>query len=81
MARRLGLALAPWEVLGAGRFLTDAEDAARREKVEGAGQGGVRVSHTQDGTWERSEADRRVGRALEKVRVEVGASNIQAGAL
>ena len=81
MARRLGLALAPWEVLGAGRFLTDAEDAARRAKVEGRGEGGVRVSHTQDGTWERSEADRRVGRALEKVRVEVGASNIQAGAL
>ncbi|KAF8900587.1 NADP-dependent oxidoreductase domain-containing protein [Mucidula mucida] len=34
MARNLGLALAPWDVLGGGKFRTDAEDEERRASGE-----------------------------------------------
>lgn len=74
MARELGLALAPWDVLGGGRFRTDAEDQARRETNEKA-----RTAFTQDGKWERTEEERKISHALEKVAKEVGAKSIQAG--
>jgi aryl-alcohol dehydrogenase-like predicted oxidoreductase len=70
----LGLALAPWDVLASGRFRTDAEDKARQESGEKG-----RVSFTQDGKSERTEDERKMSAALEKVAVEVGAKSIQAG--
>ncbi|KAA1474160.1 Aldo/keto reductase [Dentipellis sp. KUC8613] len=76
MARQLGLALAPWDVLGAGRFRTDAEDEARRARGEGE-----RTGHTQDLQWERNEDDCKISAALEKVAGELGAKSIQAVAI
>ncbi|THH07897.1 hypothetical protein EW146_g9172 [Bondarzewia mesenterica] len=76
MARELGIALAPWDVLAGGRYRTDAEDKARRE----TGQTG-RTAFTQDGQWERNEDERKVSLALEKVAAEVGAKTIQAVAI
>lgn len=76
MARDLGLALAPWGVLAAGRYRTDAEDKARHE-AGGTGRSG----HTEDGKWERDDGDVKVSAALERVATEVGAKSIQAGML
>lgn len=67
----LGLALAPWNVLAAGRLRTDAEEARRRETGE---QG--RMS---EGRWERSEDEKKMSHALEKVAKEVGTGHITAG--
>ncbi|KAK0465941.1 arylalcohol dehydrogenase [Desarmillaria tabescens] len=76
MARDLGLALAPWGVLGAGRLRTDAEDQARKENLANE-----RTGFTQDGKSERNEAEIKVSAALEKVANEVGAKSIQAVAI
>ena len=66
------MALAPWNVLAAGQIRTDAEEAARRE----SGEKGRMIFSTD---WERTEDQRRVCAALEKVAAEVGAKAIQAG--
>jgi len=76
MARELGFALAPWDVLASGRFRTDVEDKARQESGEKG-----RTGFTQDGKWDRNEDERKVSVALEKVAGEVGAKSIQAVAI
>lgn len=67
-----GLALAPWDVLAAGKIRTDAEEAARRETGENG-----RVVFNPD--WERTPDERKVCAALEVVAGQVGATSIQAG--
>ncbi|KAI0091508.1 aryl-alcohol dehydrogenase [NADP(+)] [Irpex rosettiformis] len=68
-----GLAIAPWNVLGAGKLRTDAEEERRRQTGEG-GRGG-------SGSWERNETERKMSHALEKVAGEVGAKSITAVAI
>ncbi|KAK0440462.1 NADP-dependent oxidoreductase domain-containing protein [Desarmillaria tabescens] len=76
MARTLGLALAPWDVLGGGKFRTDAEEEERRQSGEkGRAVAGLGIS------WERNEDEKKISRALEKVAGEVGAKNIRSVAL
>ena len=59
------MALAPWGSVGAGKFITDAEEAAK----EASGERG----RARDGVnWKRNERERRVSAALEKVSKELG---------
>ncbi|KAI0074921.1 aryl-alcohol dehydrogenase [Panus rudis PR-1116 ss-1] len=84
MAREEGMALAPWDVLAAGKIRTDAEEQQRRETGEkGAnldrlGESGRTLTNP---NWERTEAQREVCLALEKVAKEIGAKTIQAVAI
>lgn len=71
MARHLGLALAPWDVLAGGKIRTDAEEDARRQTGENG--------RTIRGPWERNEEQKKMAAALEKVAAEIGAKSIQAG--
>ncbi|VDB94288.1 unnamed protein product [Peniophora sp. CBMAI 1063] len=73
MARHLGLALAPWDVLAGGKIRTDAEEEARRQ----TGENGRAVR----GPWERNEQEKKMASALEKVAAEIGAKSIQAVAI
>lgn len=74
MARSLGLALAPFGTLGSGKFRTDEEEERRRVTGEKGrdfrGQG-----------WERTEDEKKICKALEKVAKEVGTKHITAGEL
>ncbi|GLB44427.1 putative aryl-alcohol dehydrogenase [Lyophyllum shimeji] len=74
MARAEGMALAPWNVLAAGKFRTDAEEEARRQ----TGENGRTMLGPQ---WERNEKERKVSAALEKVAAEVGTKHITAVAI
>ncbi|KAH9931499.1 Aldo/keto reductase [Fomitopsis serialis] len=74
MAREEGMALAPWNVLAGGKIRTDAEEERRRQTGEKG-----RMSFAPD--WERSEDERKVCLALEKVAGEVGVKSITAVAL
>ncbi|KAK0449022.1 Aldo/keto reductase [Desarmillaria tabescens] len=75
MAKELGLALAPWAVLGQGKLRTDAEEQRRRE----TGEKGRMLFNP---NWERTEEEVKVCRALEKVAGEVGVgSNVAAVAI
>ncbi|KAJ7609510.1 Aldo/keto reductase [Roridomyces roridus] len=67
MARAHGLALAPFNVVGGGRFHTDAEEERRRT----TGENGRTLAGPQ---WERTEEEKRMSAALEKVAGEVGTS-------
>ncbi|CAL1709973.1 unnamed protein product [Somion occarium] len=73
IARAHGVALAPWDVLGGGKIRSDAEEQRRRETGE---KGRTLISG-----WERSEDERKVCQALEKVAAEVGAESISAVAI
>jgi len=73
MAREEGLAIAPWDVLASGRIRTDAEEAARAASGE---KGRTLISPH----WERTDEERKMAAALDRVREEVGAKCIQAGA-
>ncbi|KAK0201295.1 NADP-dependent oxidoreductase domain-containing protein [Desarmillaria ectypa] len=76
MARTLGLALAPWDVLGGGKFRTDAEEEERRQSGEkGRDIAGLGIG------WERNENEKKISKALEKVAGEVGAKSIRSVAL
>jgi len=74
MARAEGMALAPWGVLGGGKLRTDEEEERRRETGEKGrdlfGQG-----------WERTEAEKKICAALEKVAKDVGAKHITSVAI
>ncbi|KAG6844596.1 hypothetical protein H0H87_005612 [Tephrocybe sp. NHM501043] len=70
----LGMALAPWNVLAAGKFRTDAEEEARRS----TGEHGRKMMSD---NWERNEKERKVSAALEKVAEEVGTKHITAIAI
>ena len=65
------MAIAPFNVLAAGKIRTDAEEEAR----EKSGEGGRAVF----GDWRRTESQRKVCKALEEVAAEIGAKNIQSG--
>ncbi|EIW85770.1 aryl-alcohol dehydrogenase [Coniophora puteana RWD-64-598 SS2] len=74
MARSEGMALAPWGVLGGGKLRTDEEEERRRQTGEngrdlfGAG-------------WERTEPEKKMSAALEKIAKEVGAKHITSVAI
>ncbi|KAF9522053.1 NADP-dependent oxidoreductase domain-containing protein [Crepidotus variabilis] len=72
MARYEGLALAPWNVVGGGKFRTDEEEERRRTT-------GERGRTIIDQNWERNEREKIISRALEKVAAEVGAKHITSG--
>lgn len=74
MARDEGMALAPWDVLAAGKLRSDEQDKARREDA-----GGRIIAAA--GSWERSEDEVKMSQALEKVAGEIGASCVQAVAI
>ena len=59
-----GLALAPWDVLGGGKLRSDSEEERRRE----TGENGRVILGQQ---WERTENEREMSHALEKVAKEV----------
>ncbi|KAK0185361.1 Aldo/keto reductase [Armillaria mellea] len=65
MAREFGMALAPWDVLAAGRFRTDEDEQKRRE----TGEKGRTISRP---NWERNEIEVKMSKALEVVAAEVG---------
>ncbi|KAI0789614.1 aryl-alcohol dehydrogenase [Abortiporus biennis] len=74
MAKAFGMALAPWNVLAAGKLRTDAEEQRRRE----TGEKGRMIF---DSNWERTPVEVEASRALEKVAKEVGAKSIHAVAI
>ncbi|KAF7376738.1 Aldo/keto reductase [Mycena sanguinolenta] len=74
MARAHGLALAPWRVVGAGKFRTDAEE----ERMRAAGEKGRTMFNPQ---WERTEDEKKISKALEKVAAEVGTKSLTAVAI
>ncbi|KAK7438468.1 putative aryl-alcohol dehydrogenase aad14 [Stygiomarasmius scandens] len=72
MARANGLALAPWGVVGRGRFITDAQEAHREESGENG--------RTMYGAnWKRTPEEVKISHALEKVAKEVGAGSLTSG--
>ena len=73
MAQAHGLALAPWNVLAAGRLRTDAEEKRRIDSGEGG--------RTTFGDWLRNENEKKMSAALEKVAKEVGTEHITAVAI
>jgi aryl-alcohol dehydrogenase-like predicted oxidoreductase len=74
MARSEGLALAPWDVLAAGKIRSDAEEAHRRETGEKG-----RTIRTPN--WERTEEERKVCLVLEQIASEVGVESITSSVL
>ncbi|KAI0365742.1 aryl-alcohol dehydrogenase [Pilatotrama ljubarskyi] len=74
MVRAEGMAIAPWNVLAAGKIRTDEEEERRRQ----TGEKGRAVFSP---SWERNETEKKVAKVLEGVAAEVGASNIQAVAI
>jgi len=74
MCRAQGLALAPFNVLAAGKIRTDAEEERRR-------QTGEKGRTIRDPNWERSPEQRKVCLALEEVAKQVGAKSITAVAI
>lgn len=66
------MALAPWRVLGGGKFRTDAEEEARRA----SGEKGRTIP---DPDWERNDDEKKMSYALVKVAAEVGVKSITAG--
>lgn len=73
MARAHGLALAPWNVLAAGKLRTDEEERRRMESGE--------KGRTMFGEWLRNENEKKMSAALEKVAKEVGTEHITAVAI
>ncbi|OAX35876.1 Aldo/keto reductase [Rhizopogon vinicolor AM-OR11-026] len=74
MARSEGLALAPWNVLAGGKLRTDEEEQRRRE----TGEKGRMILGPD---WERTEVEKAMSAALEKVAKDVGAKHITAVAI
>lgn len=66
-----GMAIAPWNVLVSGKIRTDAEEQRRLESGEGG--------RTLFSDWKRTEEERKVCLALEKVAQAVGAKSITSG--
>ncbi|KAI9066497.1 aryl-alcohol dehydrogenase [Trametes sanguinea] len=74
MCRHEGMAIAPWEVLAAGKIRTDAEEEERRR----SGEKGRMILGP---NWERNETEKKVCKVLEEVAAQVGAKSIQAVAI
>ena len=70
----IGMALAPWKVVGGGKIRTDEEEEKRRETGEKG-----RTMGTGGSDWERNEEEKKVCKALEKVAAQVGAKHITSG--
>jgi aryl-alcohol dehydrogenase-like predicted oxidoreductase len=70
----IGMALAPWNVLAAGKIRSDEEEERRRQ----TGENGRTLSLIPAG-WERNEKEKTVCKALEKVAAEIGAKHITSG--
>ncbi|KAG5219945.1 arylalcohol dehydrogenase [Salix suchowensis] len=75
MARKEGLALVPWGVLAGGKLRTDAEEQRRKESGEKGRELRTNLS------WERTESEAKISRALGKVASEVGAKSVTAVAI
>lgn len=73
MARTLGLALAPWNVLAGGKIRTDAEEQRRIDSGE--------KGRTVFSDWLRNDDEKKISAALEKVAKEVGTEHITAVAI
>lgn len=73
MVRHEGMALAPWNVLGGGKFQTKAQVEERKKQGEGL--------RSMMGNSGQSENEVKISEALDKVRAEVGGSSITAVAL
>lgn len=67
----IGMALAPWNVLGGGKIRTDAEEQKRIQSGEDC--------RSTWGDWMRTESECKVYLALEEVAAEIGAKSITAG--
>lgn len=67
------MALAPWNVLAAGKIRSDEEEERRR-------QTGEKGRMTFNPEWERTDEEKKVCQALEKVAGEIGAKHITSGA-
>lgn len=65
------MAFAPYNVVAGGKLRSDAEEQKRIESNEGG--------RTFYGDWKRTESERKVCQALEKVAEEVGAKSITSG--
>jgi len=65
MCRSEGMALVPWYVIAGGRLRSDEEDKRREESGEGG-----RTMKEPD--WRRTEAQKKMSQALEKVAKEHG---------
>ncbi|KAH7885276.1 NADP-dependent oxidoreductase domain-containing protein [Phlebopus sp. FC_14] len=74
MCRSEGLALAPFNVLAAGKLRTDAEEERRRQTGEKG-----RTARAPE--WERNATEKAMSAALEKVAKEVGTEHITAVAI
>ncbi|PPQ64459.1 hypothetical protein CVT24_008469 [Panaeolus cyanescens] len=74
MALSEGMALAPWNVLAGGKIRTDEEEERRRQ----TGEKGRTVFSPE---WERTEEEKKVCKALEKVAGEVGTKHITSVAI
>ena len=74
MARQYGLALAPWNVLAAGRIRTDAEEEERKASGENGRTFFV-------GEWLRNDEEKKMVKALEQVAAEVGAKSVRSIAI
>jgi len=74
MARHEGMALCPWNVVARGKFRTDEEEDRRRK----SGEKGRSLMFAD---WERTEDEKRMCHALEKVAKEVGMKHITAVAI
>ncbi|KAJ3493407.1 hypothetical protein NLJ89_g11026 [Agrocybe chaxingu] len=75
MAQEEGMALAPWNVLAGGKIRTDEEE----EKRLASGEHGRKLFGPD--SWLRTEEEKKVCKALEKVAEEVGAKSIGAVAI
>lgn len=65
------MAIAPWNVLAAGKIRTDEEEKKRLESGEGG--------RSMFGDWVRTEEQRKICQGIEKVAKEVGAKHITSG--
>lgn len=74
MARRFGMALAPWSVLAGGKLRMDAEEQRRIE----TGEKGRRILSND---WLRDDKEKAMSAALEKVAGEVSAKSITSVAI
>lgn len=74
MARSLGLALAPFNVLAGGKLRTDQEEKQRLES-------GEKGRTFQNADWMRNEDEKKMSAALEKVAKELGTEHITAVAI
>jgi len=74
MCRSFGLALAPWKLVGGGKLRNDDEEERRRK----TGENGRTIMGPQ---WERTDDEKKMLHALEKVAKEVGTQHVTAVAI